>query len=55
MKHLTDRQKQLLWQQQRSRNFSASQRLEGIASQPLDLTPEHAIARIDTLRRHYER
>ncbi|MGP3590509.1 YhfG family protein [Vagococcus sp. WN89Y] len=54
-KKLTDRQKNLLWEQQRNVNFQASRRLEGIDSQPITLTTDEANARIEALRRHYER
>lgn len=54
-KKLTDRQKTLLWEQQRNVNFQASRHLEGIDSEPLTLTAEEANARIEALRRQYER
>ena len=53
MKKLTDKQKSRLWELQRNRNFQASRRLEGV-EMPL-VTPAEALARLEELRRHYER
>ncbi|WP_071608794.1 YhfG family protein [Entomohabitans teleogrylli] len=55
MNALTDRQKQHFWESCRSRNYQASQRLEGIDAPPIALSGEQAVARIAELRRHYER
>ncbi|EFH7433862.1 DUF2559 family protein [Escherichia coli] len=69
MKKLTDKQKSRLWELQRNRNFQASRRLEGVempyfqASRRLEgvemplvtLTAAEALARLEALRRHYER
>lgn len=55
MKKLTDRQKSLHWEQQRNANFQASRRLEGVDSPLVTLSAEKALARLDELRRHYER
>ena len=55
MKKLTDRQKSRLWEQQRNINFQASRRLEGVDSELVTLTAEEATARLETLRREYER
>ncbi|AUP77126.1 DUF2559 domain-containing protein [Enterobacter sp. EA-1] len=52
---LTDRQKSRLWEQQRNANFGASRRLEGVDTPLVTLTPAEANARLDELRRHYER
>ncbi|MCT4715871.1 YhfG family protein [Enterobacteriaceae bacterium H18W14] len=54
-KKLTDKQKSRLWQQQRSRSFQASNRLEGIEVPLITLTRDEALARISVLRGHYER
>ncbi|HDD9598575.1 TPA: YhfG family protein [Escherichia coli] len=51
MKKLTDKQKSRLWELQRNRNFQASRRLEGVE---MPLVTE-ALARLEELRRHYER
>lgn len=55
MKKLTDRQKSRLWEQQRNTNFQASRRLESVDSPLVTLTAPEALARLDELRRHYER
>lgn len=55
MKKLTDRQKSRLWEQQRNVNFQASRRLEGVESELVTLSAEEANARVEALRRHYER
>ncbi|XTZ38748.1 YhfG family protein [Salmonella enterica] len=54
-KKLTDRQKSRLWEQQRNLNFQASRRLEGVECELVTLTAEQANARLETLRREYER
>ncbi|MDD7849103.1 YhfG family protein [Escherichia coli] len=54
MKKLTDKQKSRLWELQRNRNFQASRRLEGV-EMPVTLTAAEALARLEELRRHYER
>ncbi len=55
VKKLTEKQKSRLWQQQRSRTFQASNRLEGIEVPLITLTLEEALARINEVRGHYER
>jgi len=55
VKKLTDRQKSRLWEQQRNVNFQASRRLEGVESPLVTLIPAEALARLEELRRHYER
>ena len=55
MKKLTDRQKNRNWEQQRNTNFQASRRLEGLDSPLVTLTEQEAQARLEELRRHYER
>lgn len=55
MKKLTDKQKSRLWEQQRNANFQASRRLEGVESALVTLSAEEAQARLEELRRHYER
>ncbi|AVI00435.1 TPA: YhfG family protein [Citrobacter amalonaticus] len=55
MKKLTDRQKSRLWEQQRNVNFQASRRLEGVESPLVTLNAAEALARLEELRRHYER
>lgn len=54
-KKLTDRQTSRLWEQDRNVNFQASRRLEGVESPLVTLTPDEANARLEELRRHYER
>ena len=54
-KKLTDKQKSRLWQQQRSRSFQASSRLEGIEIPLITLTRDEALIRITELRGYYER
>lgn len=54
VKKLTDKQKSRFWEQRRNVNFQQSCRLEGEI--PLvTLTADEALARLDELRRHYER
>ena len=53
MKKLTDKQKSRLWELQR--NFQASRRLEGVEMPLVTLTAAEALARLEALRRHYER
>ncbi|EFJ2868262.1 TPA: YhfG family protein [Escherichia coli] len=55
MKKLTDKQKSRLWELQRNRNFQASRRLEGVEMPLVTLTAAEALARLEELRRHYER
>ena len=55
MKKLTDKQKSRLWELQRNRNFQASRRLEGVEVPLVTLTAAEALARLEELRRHYER
>ncbi|HCT9698186.1 TPA: YhfG family protein [Escherichia coli] len=55
MKKLTDKQKSRLWELQRNRNFQASRRLEGVEMPLVTLTAAEALARLEALRRHYER
>ncbi len=55
MKKLTDKQKSRLWESTRNRNFQASRRLEGVDTPRVDLDTEQALARLEALRRHYER
>jgi hypothetical protein len=55
MKKLTEKQKSRLWEDRRSVNFQASQRLEGVDIPLINLTAEEALARIEALRSHYER
>ncbi|HAW9145192.1 TPA: YhfG family protein [Salmonella enterica subsp. enterica serovar Infantis] len=55
MKKLTDKQKSRLWEQRRNVNFQQSCRLEGIEIPLVTLTADEALARLDELRRHYER
>ncbi|WP_194207339.1 YhfG family protein [Superficieibacter sp. 1612_C1] len=55
MKKLTDKQKTRLWEQRRNENFQASRRLEGVDIPLQSLTGEEALARLEELRRHYER
>nr|WP_233591260.1 MULTISPECIES: YhfG family protein [Citrobacter] len=55
VKKLTDRQKSRLWEQQRNVNFQASRRLEGVESPLVTLNAAEALARLEELRRHYER
>ncbi len=52
---LTDKQKSRLWELQRNRNFQASRRLEGVEMPLVTLTAAEALARLEALRRHYER
>ncbi|CAI8813185.1 YhfG family protein [Kosakonia quasisacchari] len=54
-KKLTDRQKSRLWEQQRNVNFQASRRLENVDSEGVTLSSAEADARLEELRRHYER
>lgn len=54
VKKLTDKQKSRFWEQRRNVNFQQSRRLEGIDI-PSNLTADEALARLDELRRHYER
>ncbi|HEY0207878.1 YhfG family protein [Acerihabitans sp.] len=55
MKKLTEKQKARLFQQRRNENFQASNRLEGFITEPVTLTAQEALLRINELRRHYER
>ena len=55
MKKLTDKQKSRLWELQRNSNFQASRRLEGVEMPLVTLTAAEALARLEALRRHYER
>jgi hypothetical protein len=55
MKKLTDKQKTRLWEQRRNENFQASRRLEGVDIPLQSLTGEEVLARLEELRRHYER
>ncbi|POP43197.1 DUF2559 domain-containing protein [Superficieibacter electus] len=55
MKKLTDKQKTRLWEHLRNENFQASRRLEGVDIPLQSLTAEDALARLEELRRHYER
>ncbi|TGC79071.1 DUF2559 domain-containing protein [Salmonella enterica subsp. enterica serovar Wilhelmsburg] len=55
MKKLTDKQKSRFWEQRRNVNFQQSCRLEGIEIPLVTLTADEALARLDELRRHYER
>ncbi|EEH95226.1 YhfG family protein [Citrobacter freundii] len=55
MKKLTDKQKSRLWEQRRNTNFQASRRLEGVDIPRVTLSAEDAQARLEELRRHYER
>lgn len=55
MKKMTEKQKARLFQQRRDENFQASNRLEGYTVEPVTLTAPEALARLDELRRHYER
>ncbi|EDS4737090.1 YhfG family protein [Salmonella enterica] len=55
MKKLTDKQKSRFWEQRRNINFLQSRRLEGIEIPLVTLTADEALARLDELRRHYER
>lgn len=55
MKKLTDKQKIRLWEARRNENFQASRRLEGADVTLQVLTAEEALARLEELRRHYER
>ncbi|WP_410013252.1 YhfG family protein [Sodalis sp. C49] len=55
MKKMTEKQKARLFQQRRNENFHASNRLEGFTAEPVTLTAQEALLRIDELRRHYER
>ncbi|EAB0492331.1 YhfG family protein [Shigella flexneri] len=50
-----DKQKSRLWELQRNRNFQASRRLEGVEMPLVTLTAAEALARLEELRRHYER
>jgi hypothetical protein len=55
VKKLTDKQKSRLWEQRRNVNFQASRRLEGVDIPLVTLSAEDALARLEELRRHYER
>lgn len=55
MKKMTDKQKARLFAQRRNENFCASNRLEGYDTAPVALEGEALSARLDALRRHYER
>ncbi|MFS6815372.1 YhfG family protein [Citrobacter meridianamericanus] len=55
MKKLTDKQKSSVWEQRRNANFQASRRLEGVDIPQVTLSAEDALARLEALRRHYER
>ncbi|MDJ7322656.1 YhfG family protein [Salmonella enterica] len=55
MKKLTDKQKSRFWEQRRNVNLQQSCRLEGIEIPLVTLTADEALARLDELRRHYER
>lgn len=55
MHTLTDKQKTRLWECTRNRNFQASRRLEGVDIPLVTLTADEALARLEALRRHYER
>lgn len=55
MKKLTDKQKARLWEKTRNANFQASRRLEGVDTPLVTLSSDEALARIEELRRHYER
>ncbi len=55
MKKLTERQKSRLWEQLRNINFQASRRLENVDSALITLSCEEAEARLEELRREYER
>ncbi len=55
VKKLTDKQKSRLWEQRRNVNFQGSRRLEGVDIPRVTLSAEDALARLDELRRHYER
>lgn len=55
MKKLTDKQKSRLWEQRRNVNFQGSRRLEGVDIPRVTLSAEGALARLEELRRHYER
>lgn len=55
MKKLTDKQKSRIWEQRRNVNFQGSRRLEGVDISQVTLNAEDALARLEELRRHYER
>ncbi len=55
MKKLTDKQKSRLWEKYHNANFQASRRLEGVDTPLVTLSSDEALARIEELRRHYER
>lgn len=55
MKKLTDKQKSRLWEKTRSANLQASRRLEGTETPLITLNSEQALARLEELRRRYER
>lgn len=55
VKKLTDKQKSRFWEQRRNVNFQQSRRLEGIEIPLVTMTADEALARLDELRRHYER
>nr|WP_176601848.1 MULTISPECIES: YhfG family protein [Citrobacter] len=44
-----------MWEQRRNANFQASRRLEGVDILRVTLSAEDALARLEELRRHYER
>nr|WP_196239066.1 MULTISPECIES: YhfG family protein [Citrobacter] len=44
-----------MWEQRRNANFQASRRLEGVDIPRVTLSAEDALARLEELRRHYER
>lgn len=52
---MTDKQKEQLYRKQRNINFQNSSALDGLKTELVDLPDERVIARIDALRRHYER
>ncbi|MGK0705913.1 YhfG family protein [Yokenella regensburgei] len=55
MQKLTDKQKSHLWVQSRNANFQASRRLEGVDVPMVVLENAQVVARLEELRRHYER
>ncbi|MGL9723799.1 YhfG family protein [Sodalis sp. (in: enterobacteria)] len=55
MKKMIEKQKARLFAKRRNDNFCASTRLEGYDIAPVTLEGEALSARLDALRRHYER
>ncbi len=52
---MTDKQKEQFYRKQRNQNFQNSAALDGLQTELVDLPDDQVVARIEALRRHYER